>query len=114
MHHRQPHAASWSVQVDLSGHLSILGIISLSITFDLGADLGQTARPRRHSVTGTATLTISIGIAFIHIPVSMSVSKTFSGGGSNSSRLHHDQRSTRTSPGSIRHDAAVDGTRPIR
>jgi hypothetical protein len=70
--------------VDLSGHLSILGIITLSITFDL-----KLVFQSPNQVTGSATLTISISIAFFSIPVSMTVSKTFSGGGSSGGARAH-------------------------
>jgi hypothetical protein len=68
--------------VKLDGSLSILGIITLSLEFDLSLtyeDLGGVS-----SVTGTATLTVGIKILFFSFSVSVTASKTF-GGGSNGS-----------------------------
>ena len=64
--------------VKLDGSLSILGIITLSLSFDLSLtyeDLGGVSE-----VTGTATLTVSISILFFSASVSMTATKTFGGG----------------------------------
>jgi hypothetical protein len=66
--------------VKLDGSLSILGIITLTLTFDLS--LTYMSPPG--SVTGTATLSVGISIFFFSFSVSVTASKTF-GGGSNGS-----------------------------
>jgi hypothetical protein len=67
--------------VKLDGHLSILGIITLSLEFDLSL----TYMEPPSSVTGTATLTVSVSVLFFSFSVSVTASKTFGGGSSDSS-----------------------------
>ncbi len=75
--------------VKLDGSLSVLGIITLSLTFDLSLtyeDLGGVSE-----VTGTATLTVSISILFFSASVSMTATKTFGGGQDGSNELSRDR-----------------------
>ena len=75
--------------VKLDGSLSILGIITLSLEFDLSLtyqDLGGAS-----TVTGTATLTVGVSVFCFSFSVSVTAQKTFGGGQNNSSvgsRLH--------------------------
>ncbi len=69
--------------VKLDGSLSILGIITLSLEFDLSLtyeDLGGVS-----SVTGTATLTVGVSVFCFSFSVSVTAQKTFGGGANNSS-----------------------------
>ncbi len=63
--------------VRLHGELSILGIISASLTFNL--QLSYLKEGSRSTVWGQATLTISIDILFISIDVSVSCRREFAG-----------------------------------
>lgn len=69
--------------VKLTGSLSILGIITMSLEFDLSL----TYEEPPSSVTGTATVQISISLLFFHVSVSATATKTFTnpGGGSGGS-----------------------------
>jgi hypothetical protein len=70
--------------VKLSGSLSVLGIISISLTFDLSMTwIG----PSPGSLTGTATLSVSISLFCFSTSVSMTASKTFGGGGGSSASV---------------------------
>jgi hypothetical protein len=63
--------------VKLDGHLSILGIITLSLEFDLSLtweDLGGVS-----SVTGTATLSVGVSVLMFSFSVSVTATKTFGG-----------------------------------
>jgi hypothetical protein len=62
--------------VKLGGSLTILGIFSLSIEFDLQLEY-QSATG---TLTGTATMEISVGIFCLHVSFSASVTATFAGG----------------------------------
>jgi hypothetical protein len=64
--------------VKLDGHLSILGIITLSLEFDLTLTYEEISG--KSEVTGTATLTVSISILFFSASVSMTATKTFGNG----------------------------------
>ncbi len=69
--------------VKLTGSLSILGIIQMSLEFDLSL----TYEEPPSSVTGTATVTISISILFFHFSVSATATKTFTNNGNGSSSV---------------------------
>jgi hypothetical protein len=64
--------------VKLDGSLSILGIITLSLEFDLSLTYEEISG--QSEVTGTATLTVSISILFFSASVSMTATKTFGNG----------------------------------
>jgi hypothetical protein len=64
--------------VKLDGHLSVLGIITLSLEFDLSLTYEEISG--KSEVTGTATLTVSISILFFSASVSMTATKTFGNG----------------------------------
>jgi hypothetical protein len=73
--------------VKLDGSLSILGIITLSLEFDLSLtyeDLGGVS-----SVTGTATLTVGVSVLFFSFSVSVTATKTFGGGSDGAHSVHH-------------------------
>ena len=73
--------------VKLDGSLSILGIITLSLEFDLSLtyeDLGGVS-----SVTGTATLTVGVSVLFFSFSVSVTATKTFGGGSDGARSVHH-------------------------
>jgi hypothetical protein len=82
--------------VKLNGSLSILGIVTLTVLFDL--QLSYTNTPV-NSLTGTATVTISISLFCFTVPVSMTVTKTFNGPAPNAATSHalraHDDGSAR-------------------
>ncbi len=63
--------------VKLGGQLSILGIIQLSLEFDMS--LTYMGPPG--SVTGTATLSVSVSVLFFSFSVSVTATKTFGGSG---------------------------------
>jgi hypothetical protein len=87
--------------VKLDGSLSILGIITLSLTFDLSLtyeDAGGVS-----SVTGTATLTVSVSVLFFSFSVSVTATKTFGGGSSSSSSVSGSIRSR-----ALAHDSGSD------
>jgi hypothetical protein len=67
--------------VKLSGSLSILGIITMSLEFDLSL----TYQEPPPSVTGTASVTISISILFFHVSVTATATKTFTQSSGSSS-----------------------------
>lgn len=69
--------------VKLTGSLSILGIIQMSLEFDLSL----TYEEPPSSVTGTATVSISISILFFHFSVSATATKTFTNNGNGSSSV---------------------------
>lgn len=73
--------------VKLSGNLSILGIVTMSLVFDLSLTYQETNGASE--VTGTATVTLSISILFIHFSVSATATKTFenSGGASGAASI---------------------------
>jgi hypothetical protein len=76
--------------VKLQGSLSILGIVTMSLTFDLSL----TYEEPPSSVTGTATVTLSISILFIHFSVSATATKTFTNNGTGGgSRLQNGRSS---------------------
>jgi hypothetical protein len=68
--------------VKLTGSLSILGIITMSLLFDLSL----TYEEPPSSVTGTATVQISITLVFFSISVSATATKTFTNPGTASSQ----------------------------
>ncbi len=67
--------------VKLGGQLSILGIVSISLEFDMS--LTYVSSPS--SVTGTATLSVSISVLFFSFSASVTASKTFAGSGGGAS-----------------------------
>ncbi len=69
--------------VKLTGSMSILGIIQMSLEFDLSLTWKETGGGSE--VTGTATISISISILFFHFSVSATATKTFENSGSTSS-----------------------------
>lgn len=69
--------------VKLTGSMSILGIIQMSLEFDLSL----TYEEPPSSVTGTATVSISISILFFHFSVSATATKTFTNNGNGSSSV---------------------------
>jgi hypothetical protein len=74
--------------VKLTGNLSILGIITMSLEFDLSL----TYQEPPSSVTGTATISISISVLFFHFSVSATATKTFTNSGNGSSAAIHSGR----------------------
>ena len=70
--------------VKLTGSMSILGIIQMSLEFDLSLTWEETSGGGSE-VTGTATISISISILFFHFSVSATATKTFENSGSSSS-----------------------------
>jgi hypothetical protein len=72
--------------VKLDGSLSILGIITLSLEFDLSLtyeNLGGVSQ-----VTGTATLSVSVSVFMFSFSVSVTATKTFGGGSDGTNRIH--------------------------
>jgi hypothetical protein len=69
--------------VKLTGSMSILGIIQMSLEFDLSLTWEETSGGSE--VTGTATISISISILFFHFSVSATATKTFENDSSTSS-----------------------------
>ncbi len=67
--------------VKLGGSLTILGIFSVSLEFDLQLEY-QSATG---TLTGTASMEISVGIFCLHVSFSASATATFAGGGGASS-----------------------------
>jgi hypothetical protein len=66
--------------VKISGNLSVLGIISLSLEFDLTLTYVDPG-----TITGTATLVVSISLLCFSKTVTLTTSKTFSNGSGSSS-----------------------------
>jgi hypothetical protein len=69
--------------VKLDGELSILGIITISLTFDLSL----TYQTPPSEVTGTATLTVSVKVVFFSFSVSVTATKTWGGGSDGTNKL---------------------------
>ncbi len=63
--------------VELGGHLSVLGLITVSLTFHLGLTYEKTSTHTR--LYGTATLTVEIDILFFSISQDVTVEKEFAG-----------------------------------
>jgi hypothetical protein len=63
--------------VELGGHLSVLGIITVSLTFHLALDYEKTSAHTR--LYGQATLTVEIEILFFSVSVDVHVEKEFAG-----------------------------------
>jgi hypothetical protein len=85
--------------IKLDGSLSILGIITLSLTFDLSLtyeNVGDVSE-----VTGTATLSVSVSVFMFSFSVSVTATKTFGGGQDGTNRLiaHHNGRPLITGSG---------------
>ena len=78
--------------VKLDGALSILGIITLSLTFDLSLTYEESGGVS--SVTGTATLTVGVSVLFFSFSVSVTASKTFGGGNGDSQSANRRSRLT--------------------
>jgi hypothetical protein len=66
--------------VKIGGALSILGIVTLSLEFDMSLTYEKDGNEKPKAI-GEASLTVSIDVAFFSIPVSMHVRKEFGGGG---------------------------------
>ncbi len=66
--------------VKLTGHLTVLEIITLSLEFDLTL----TYLDPPGSLTGTATLVVSVALGFFHKSVTLTATKTFVNGASTS------------------------------
>jgi hypothetical protein len=67
--------------VKITGNLSVLEIITLSLEFDLTL----TYLDPPGEITGTATLVVSISLLYFHKTVTLTASKTFVNSGSSSS-----------------------------
>jgi hypothetical protein len=63
--------------VELGGHLSILGLISVSLTFHLG--LAYQKLPPASKLYGEATLTVEVTVLFFSFGVDVHVEKQFAG-----------------------------------
>ncbi|ESQ74714.1 hypothetical protein [Asticcacaulis sp. AC402] len=63
--------------IELGGHLSVLGLITVSLTFHLGLTYEKT--PGNTRLYGTATLTVEIDILFFSISQDISVERQFAG-----------------------------------
>lgn len=63
--------------VEMGGHLSVLGLISVSLVFHLGLAFEKT--PGHTRLYGTATLTVEIDILFFSISQSITVERQFAG-----------------------------------
>ncbi len=63
--------------VELGGHLSILGLISVSLTFHLG--LAYQKLPPSSKLYGEATLTVEVTVLFFSFGVDVHVEKQFAG-----------------------------------
>jgi hypothetical protein len=70
-----PDGATLTAFVNITGEVSVLGIISISITLQLQL----TYQSDGNICTGTATMTVSVSICFLSISVPITVSKQFSG-----------------------------------
>ncbi|ESQ88358.1 hypothetical protein ABAC460_17000 [Asticcacaulis sp. AC460] len=68
---------SFEGYIELGGHLSVLGIITVSLTFHLGLTYEKTSNKTR--LYGTATLTVEIDILFFSISQDISVERQFAG-----------------------------------
>jgi hypothetical protein len=65
--------------VKIGGSLSVLGLVTLSLEFDMSLTYEKDGDQSK--AIGEASLTVSIDVAFFSIPVSMHVRKEFGGGG---------------------------------
>jgi hypothetical protein len=71
------HSVDLEAFVELGGHLSVLGLISVTLTFHV--DLAYESDGSHSSLVGQATLTVDIDILFFSKSVSLSVEKRFAG-----------------------------------
>ncbi len=71
--------------VELGGHLSVLGLITVSLTFHLGLTYQKSGG--QSSLYGTATLTVEIDILFFSISQDVTVQKQFAGSDADPSFL---------------------------
>jgi hypothetical protein len=65
--------------VELGGSLSILGLISVSITFHVGLTYHEISDPKSNELVGQATLTVEVEVLFFSKSVEVSVEKRFAG-----------------------------------
>ncbi|EGF89631.1 hypothetical protein ABI_40540 [Asticcacaulis biprosthecium C19] len=68
---------SFEGYIELGGHLSVLGLITVSLTFHLGLTYEKTSNKTR--LYGTATLTVEIDILFFSCSQDISVERQFAG-----------------------------------
>ncbi|MBV8276902.1 MAG: hypothetical protein JO170_16815, partial [Verrucomicrobia bacterium] len=67
--------------VDMGGELDVLGIISISVDFNLSL----TYDSQSNKVTGRATLTVSVHVLFFSTSVQLSVERSYGNGSSDPS-----------------------------
>ena len=65
--------------VELGGHLSILGLISVSLVFHVDLSYAEIDSPKSSQLIGQATLTVDVEVLFFSKSVSVSVEKQFAG-----------------------------------
>ncbi len=63
--------------IEMGGHLTVLGLITVSLTFHLGLTYEKTSHSSR--LYGTATLTVEIDILFFSISQDITVERQFAG-----------------------------------
>ena len=68
---------TYECYIELGGHLSILGLITVSLTFHLGLTYDKQSSGTR--LYGTATLTVEIDILFFSISQDVTVERQFAG-----------------------------------
>ena len=71
------HSVDLEAFVELGGHLSVLGLISVTLTFHV--DLAYHSDDNGSSLIGQATLTVDVEVLFFSKSVSMTVEKQFAG-----------------------------------
>jgi len=65
--------------VELGGHLSVLGLISVSLVFHVDLSYEEIDSPKSSQLIGQATLTVDVEVLFFSKSVSVSVEKQFAG-----------------------------------
>jgi len=71
------HSVDLEAFVELGGHLSVLGLISVSLTFHV--DLAYESDHGQSSLVGQATLSVEVDVLFFSKSVSLTVQKQFAG-----------------------------------
>lgn len=89
-----PSGATLTAWVNITGEVSVLGILSISLTLQLQL----TYQSDGNICTGTATMTVSVSLCFFSISVPITVSKTFSGPSNSNAPLEGGARSAKSSP----------------
>jgi hypothetical protein len=74
-------AAVLSGYLRCGGELSVLGLVSISVEFNLSFTYDSGS----DKATGRATLTVSVDIAFFHTSVELTVERSFGGNGGDPS-----------------------------